>query len=44
MEILASCRQFEADGANAIYVMATGVYPFERFAERLAAVVAEAAG
>jgi biotin synthase len=36
--VLASCRQFEADGANAIYVMATGVYPFERFAERLAAV------
>jgi biotin synthase len=36
--VVSSCRQFEADGANAVYVMATGVYPFGRFLERVAAV------
>ncbi len=36
--VVSSCRQFEADGANAVFVMATGVYPFDRFVDRIAAV------
>ena len=32
--VLAQARAFEEHGANAIYLMATGVYPFSRFLER----------
>lgn len=32
-EAVAYAKQFEADGANAIYVMTTAQYPFERFIE-----------
>ena len=31
-------RQFERDGANAIYLMATAQYPFERFIDRAGAI------
>ncbi len=33
VEAVANAKQFEADGANAIYVMTTAQYPFERFIE-----------
>jgi biotin synthase len=36
--VIEQARQFETDGANAIYLMATGVYPFDRFIERGARV------
>ncbi len=36
--VIRQCRQFEAAGANAIYLMATGIYPFRRFIERAATV------
>jgi biotin synthase len=36
--VVDSCRQFESDGANAVFLMATGAYPFERFVERSAVV------
>jgi len=36
--LVAEVRGFEADGANAVFLMATGQYPFERFLERGAAV------
>jgi biotin synthase len=32
-EAMAYAKQFEADGANAIYVMTTAQYPFEQFIE-----------
>jgi biotin synthase len=32
--VIAQARQFEIDGANAIYLMATGAYPFERYLAR----------
>lgn len=32
-EAVAYARQFEQDGANAVYLMATAQYPFERFLE-----------
>ncbi len=32
-EAVAKARQFEADGANAVFVMTTANYPFERFLE-----------
>jgi len=31
--IVAYARQFEADGANAVFMMSTAMYPFERFIE-----------
>jgi biotin synthase len=36
--VLAQCLQLEQDGANAVYLMATGTYPFARFVDRGAAV------
>lgn len=39
--VIERCRQFERDGANAVYLMATGTYPMGRFLER-SAVVREA--
>lgn len=36
--VIEQCRLFEADGANAVYLMATGMYPFRRFVRRAAAV------
>jgi biotin synthase len=37
-DLLGQCMQFETDGANAIFLMATGVYPVGRFLERAAEV------
>jgi biotin synthase len=37
-DVTRQCRQFEADGANAVFLMCTGTYPFDRFVERGAAV------
>ncbi|MFW6189428.1 MAG: radical SAM protein [Planctomycetota bacterium] len=31
--LVEKCRQFESDGANAVLLMATGDYPFDRFVE-----------
>ncbi len=36
--VVSSCRQLEEDGANAVFVMATGAYPFDRFLDRIGAV------
>ncbi len=36
--VIHQCRTFEADGANAVFLMATGNYPFRRFVERGASV------
>jgi biotin synthase len=36
--VIEQARQFEIDGANAVYLMATGAYPFGRFLERGAEV------
>ncbi len=36
--VIRQARQFEQDGANAVYLMATGMYPMKRFLERSAAV------
>jgi len=32
-QAVAYARQFESDGANAVYIMSTAKYPFERFIE-----------
>jgi biotin synthase len=37
-DIIERCRQFESDGANAIYLMSTANFPFERFLELSALV------
>ncbi|MFO8006780.1 MAG: radical SAM protein [Candidatus Brocadiia bacterium] len=36
--VIEQARQFEKDGANAVYLMATGMYPMGRFLERSAEV------
>ena len=32
--LVESCLQFESDGANAIFLMATGMYPFKNFLDK----------
>ena len=39
-QAVAYARQFEADGANAVYMMSTARYPFERYMEMAAEVKA----
>lgn len=36
--VIDQARRLEEDGANAVYLMATGIYPFDRFVERSAEV------
>jgi biotin synthase len=36
--VIDQCLQFERDGANAVFLMSTGIYPLDRFIERGAAV------
>ncbi len=36
--VIERCLDFEREGANAVYLMATGTYPMRRFLERSAAV------
>ena len=33
--LVESCLQFESDGANAIFLMATGTYPFKNFLDKV---------